>query len=75
MQLRGRRMLFDVEDFGYFLVRFLLKDVQVEYSTASIGKFRHERHQHFFGNTASGFGNTCFIRNVGQSVPRSPPVG
>ena len=27
MQLRGRRMLFDVEDFGYFLVRFLLKDV------------------------------------------------
>lgn len=47
---------------------FLYGDVGVgkTFLSNSIGKFRHERHQHFFGNTASGFGNACFIRNVGQ---------
>ncbi len=54
MQLRGRRMLFDVGGIsGYFLVRLLLEHVQVEHSTAAVGKFRYKRHQHFFGNTAS----------------------
>ncbi len=53
MQLRSRRMLFNVKHLGYLLVRFLLKDIKVENSTASIRKFGHKRHQQFFGNTAS----------------------
>lgn len=64
MQLRSGRMLLDVEYAGNLLMRFLLEDVQVEHRAASVGKFRYESHQHFFGKAVAGFGYIGFVRHV-----------
>ena len=66
MQLRSGRMLFDAQQFGYFLVRPSLEHIEVEHRTATIGQLGHKPQQFFFAKAIAQPGYLVLIGHVGQ---------